>query len=232
MQLRDKVLVCALPYLFGGYLWFGVASPALVGDQDKNAELTEKQKEHIDLTTRLSDVKRQQEERARLDREIGFLRGSVPRNPDIDLLLIDLERMCLSSHMDIVGIEPPEKEREKLAQEVEAPPASAGARTGLALGQQQLGQAMTGNVSGGAFGATRAAPPTPVETGLSRLVKQVTVTGDYPGLVELMKKLEAYQRVISVNQVEAEMPPEVAQKKLQDSRHLTVTFLMTAYYLP
>jgi Tfp pilus assembly protein PilO len=234
MQFRDKILLCGAPYLVAGFLWFGVTSPALVADQEKNGELAEKQKEHIDLTTRLSDVQRQQEERARLDREIGDLRGSVPKSPDIDILLIDLEKMCLSSNMDIVGIEPPEKEKEKLAQESE-PTAQAGgapqARPGLALGQQQLGQALAGNVPGRAAGAAKAGPGAPVETGLSRLVKQVTVTGDYPGLVELMKKLESYQRVISVNQVEAEVPQEVSQKKAA-VRHLMVSFLMTAYYLP
>ncbi len=235
MQTREKVVVCAAPYLVGGYLWFALASPAMVSNQEKEAELVEKRREQIEISSRLFDVKHQQEERARLDREIGDLRGSVPKSPDIDILLIDLEKMCLDSNMDIVAIEPPERDKAKQAEEQEMPSSVSAAalapRSGIALGQQSLGQAAAGTGPGAPGAAGRQGPATPVETGLNKLIKQVTVTGDYPGLVELMKKLESYQRVISVNQVEADLPPEAAQKKLHDA-HLIVTFFMTAYYLP
>ena len=111
MQLRDKILLCALPYAVAGYAYFALASPAMVANQEKEVELADKRREQIELSTRLLEVKRQQEEKARLDREIGDLRGSVPKSADIDILLIDLEKMCLDSNMDMVAIEAPDTSR-------------------------------------------------------------------------------------------------------------------------
>ncbi|HEY9870576.1 MAG TPA: hypothetical protein V6D08_15530 [Candidatus Obscuribacterales bacterium] len=237
MQLREKVLLCGIPYLAAGYLWFALTNPALVAGQDKNSQLSEKQKEQIELKTKLFDMARLEKEHARLEKEIADLRGSVPKSPDIDILLIDLEKMCLQSGMEVVGVEPPEREKQKKIEEEELPPPTATGmvetKPGLASAKEQLARAAAGTVPAQQPGGKAAAGAAPqVETGLSKLVKQVTVAGDYPGLVELMKRLESYQRVIGINQVEAEVPPEVGQKKVQEVRHLIVTFLMTAYYLP
>lgn len=237
MQVREKVLLCGMPYLVAGYLWFALTNPALMSGQDKNSQLAEKQKEQIELKTKLFDMARLEKEHARLEKEIADLRGSVPKSPDIDILLIDLEKMCLESGMEVVAVEPPEKEKQKTFDEEELPPPAATSmaetRPGLARAKEQLARVAAGTVAAQQPDGRAAAGAAPQEeTGLSKLVKQVTVAGDYPGLVELMKKLESYQRVIGINQVEAEVPPEVGQKKVQEVRHLIVTFLVTAYYLP
>src|SRR5205823_2501335 len=51
-------------------------------------------------------------------------------------------------------------------------------------------------------------PAAPVETGLSKLVMQVDVTGDYPNYINLVRKLEGYERVVGIDQVVVAVPME------------------------
>ncbi|MBI4532916.1 MAG: hypothetical protein HY711_03130 [Candidatus Melainabacteria bacterium] len=230
MQAKEKVLICAFPYLAGGALWFALTNPAFMAAQDKNNELAEKKKEHVELTTKLAELARLEKEHKSLEEDIQHLRNSVPKSPDLDLFLVDFEKMCLELGMDIISIESPEREKQKLSESVEQEVLSLSGGSAInALG------AIKDQVTPGPKAAKtpqKAKVGPEADIGLSKLVKQVTVTGDYPNFLELMRKLESYQRVIGINQVEAEIPPEVGKGKIQDVRNLVVSFLMTAYYLP
>ena len=236
MQTRDKVILCAVPFLTSGYLWFSLVNPALLAGQDKSNELAEKKKQQIELKTKLFELARLEKEKSTLTNEVEDLRGSVPKNADMDILMIDLEKMCLESGMDIISVEEPEKQKqqqlEKIEEESHAHPASG--RTtpadSLNLARKLVGVAPI--TTGATPPATNAKPETKVETGLSKLVKEVTVTGNYPSFVKLMRELESYKRVIGISQVEAELPAEIGKSKAQDVKQLVITFLMTAYYLP
>jgi len=48
-----------------------------------------------------------------------------------------------------------------------------------------------------------------------------------------MRKLEDYQRVLGINQIELEVPSETGGiRKTVDPSQLQISFLLTAYYLP
>src|SRR5579885_697535 len=131
MQTREKILLCAAGYLIAIVLWFSGASQALTDHQTVSDELDKKSKEQTDLKIKLSDQARQQQENQKIKAEIDQLRGSVPKSPDIDILVIDLEKMCLDSHLDLVSVEEPDKDKLKATESAEEasnqPPKVSGA---------------------------------------------------------------------------------------------------------
>lgn len=240
MQSKEKVLVCAIPYLAAGYMWFALVNPAFLAGQDKSNELVEKKKQQIELKTKLFDLSRLEKEKNELTRQIEQLRDSVPKSPDMDILMIDLEKMCLESGMDIISVEEPEKEKqqqlEKMEEEARSHPEQGEVtpEQGINLARKLVGVAPVapGTVGKASSSANNAKQGEKVETGLSKLVKQVMLTGNYPEFVKLMKKLESYKRVIGVSQIEAELPAEIGKSKAQEVRQLVITLMITAYYLP
>ncbi len=237
MKRNEKILVCAVAYLAAGGLWFAVASPAFNDSQQKSTELAAKTQENTELKIKLSDNARLQREHQQLQAEIDQLRGSVPKSPDVDVLIIDLEKMVLDAGMDIVSIDTPTPEKLKQVEE------SQGEEAPATPGAPRVSQAVSGGLKPAAPAqapkpaapqppGTKASGPAPVETGLERQVLQVTVQGSYPDFIELMKKLEAYQRVIGVSQVELGFPTTGKETKAPDSKQLKISFYMTAYYLP
>ncbi len=220
MKRNEKILVCAVAYLAAGGLWFAVASPAFNDSQQKSTELAAKTQENTELKIKLSDNARLQREHQQLQAEIDQLRGSV-----------------LDAGMDIVSIDTPTPEKLKQVEE------SQGEEAPATPGAPRVSQAVSGGLKPAAPAqapkpaapqppGTKASGPAPVETGLERQVLQVTVQGSYPDFIELMKKLEAYQRVIGVSQVELGFPTTGKETKAPDSKQLKISFYMTAYYLP
>lgn len=239
MQLREKIMVTALLYLAGGYMWVSLASPAFMQNQDKNTELDGKKKEQAELKVKLANLATLQREQVELSKQIDELRGSVPKSPDSDILVIDLERMALASQLDILAFGPPEKEKEQMASDTEQLMAQDSDIASIVASQKDA-QAKTAKITN-AFkqgGSKQGLKPEEkktaeqVDLGLNKMIKQVNLVGNYPGLVEFMKRMESYQRVISINQVEFELPLESGPKKRDEVRQPVTSFLMTAYYLP
>jgi hypothetical protein len=229
MQKREKILLCVMPYGLAAYLWFSLTSPALVAGQDKTTELEGKKQEKIELETKLFDLQRTQKAHAELEKEINLLRSSVPKSPDLDLLVIDIEKMCLDSGMDLVGLKPPEADRLQAMQKLEEESQSQSTASGkLALGAKSQDRNKP------AKPADKAKPgeATTNETGLSKLVMECHVTGDYPGYITLMKRFETYERVVGVNHIMVNLPPPAGDKKTRDPKELDISFMLTAYYLP
>lgn len=227
MQTREKILLCVIGYIIAVVLWFSGASQALTEHQTKTDELDAKLKEQTELKIKLSDLSRLQQEKVKLEGEIDQLRGSVPKSPDIDILIIDLEKMALESGLDLVSVEEPDKDKlratEAADQEAAAP---AKGPKGPAQPKPDEPRAL------GANPTADKAKPAEVETGLVKQFMLVSAQGNYAGAVEFMKKLQAYQRVIGVSQVEVGYPTEGKEQKDLDSSELKISFLMTAYYLP
>lgn len=231
MQTREKIILCTAGYLVAVGLWFGVAQGALSEAQARAEELENKKKEATELSIKLKDKVHLQKEHDDLTRDIEQVRGSVPKNPDIDLLVIDLEKMCLDSGLDLVSVEEPDKEKLRASEAAGEEPAS--------LPQPKV----SGAVSGGPAAAKPEGPKIPlpgdknkpgseVDTGLVKHFLLVSAQGSYAGAIELMKKLESYQRVIGVSQVDIGFPTESKEQKEPDPNQLKISFLMTAYYLP
>jgi hypothetical protein len=227
MQKREKILLCVMPYGLAAYLWFSLANPALVAGADKSTELEGKKQEKIELETKLFDLQRTQKAHAELEKDIEQLRSSVPKSSELDLLIIDLEKMCLDSHMELVSVKPPEADRLKQMESLEEAAQTETTAPGkLALGAKSQERARTSK------SGDKAKTSGAVETGLSKSIVEVSVTGDYASYIDLMRKLEGYERVVGVNQIKVDLPPAAGDKKTRDPKQLAINFLLTAYYLP
>jgi len=220
-----------MPYLLAGYLWTALTNPALISGQDKDTELVEKKEEQARLQTKLNELNRIKQEHANLEQQIGQLRGSVPKSADVDILVRDIEKMALNSGLDVLGFEPPEKEKmQRLGGSAEPEEAKPpGAKLGQALGARGLAPEKPA-LAGKPASKTASAE---AEIGLSKRVLRVKLMGDYPSFIKFMTMLEDYQRVLGINQVELAVPFESGGlKKTVDPSQLQISFLMTAYYLP
>ncbi len=169
--------------------------------------------------------------------------------------MIDVERMCHESGMDLVSVQPPAKDKLKEIAQEDKEQQQALEKSGgkLSLGGKNKAAAISGpntdkdkdkekkdKKDKKAKPKAKEKPKevlTPEqEAGLNTLLVQCTVTGDYPSFVELIKKLEAYQRVIGINQLEIDLPEisESDKKKMRVelNKKLQIAFLLTTYYLP
>jgi hypothetical protein len=154
----------------------------------------------------------------------------VPRRPELDLLVLDLERLCLSCDLDLVGVEN----------------LGSDALLQIKNADEQKAKESAGLLAIGAKSLPKLAPSPAVkvetidQTSLRNLPKQVFVTGSYDNFIRLMRKLENYQRVIGINNVSVALPSADNELKAQaadKANRLKVTqpmmsFVMTIYYLP
>jgi Tfp pilus assembly protein PilO len=233
MDFRTKALLCGLPFLLSGVFWFGITGPTMSNAQIKDTQLNEKLKEQIDLKKKLLDLKQVQSQKTELSQRIDQLRQAIPKNPDMDLLVMDIEKMVLGSDMDVISVGEPDKDKIKgLNTELEdaaQPPAKNKSAT-PSTPQSKTTPATPANKSANL-------PTIKPESGLKQQSMEVKVIGDYTNFVSLVKKLESYQRVIGINQIEIEVPeskdPKDAKSApMADFKHLNLSFLVTAYYLP
>lgn len=256
MQTREKILICALPTVLAAVMWFAVTSQAVTDWQAKDQELKDKSKEQVVLKSKIASLNKLKNDQKRLEVDIESLRASVPKSADIDLLMIDLEKMCLESGMDLVSVQPPGKDKLKeIAQEDKEQQAAANAGGKLSLGGKNKAAALGGPNADDkdkdkdkdkkdkkAKGKSKVKEKpkevlTPEqEAGLSTVLVECTVTGDYPSFVELMKRLESYQRVIGISQIAIDLPEisdsDKKKQKIELNKNLAIAFLLTTYYLP
>jgi len=217
MQTRYKVIICVVPYALAGYLWFGMASPAMTEESNDRNKIQERTKDLDILGAQLKSLRKVQTEQMGLSSQIEMLRRLVPKTPDMDLLIVDIEKMALDSDLDVYGVVPPDSEALKKVNEE--------------MGEDKKKATPKPLTPPPVAAKTKVASPGDADVGLSTLTTTVKLVGDFPSLIEFMKKLENYKRVIGVNHIEVDLP-EASQKKSVDPKMLKMSFLMTAYYLP
>lgn len=240
MDPRIKALVVLFPFIIAGYVGFSLLQPALEECSTKDTTIGEKTKEKDDLDLKLTNASKVSAKKIQLEQEIDKLRGSVPKSPEIDLLTIDLERMCKDAKMNMVGILAPKTDGS-------APkPVTAEEKSSyLKKKQDKLKNVLKGNdAGGGAAGAVATAEDNANE--LSQTSKQFIVTGDFNGLQKLCHELETYQRVVRIDDIQFRLPKKDTGKdkvKIDDSpltegedggdpNLLFITMTLTTFYLP
>jgi Tfp pilus assembly protein PilO len=251
MDVRTKAIVCVLPFAIAGYLGFALAAPAITTWQEKSATLEAKKKEEEELKTKLLARAKLQKEKKEIETSIDSLRGAVPKKPELELLNIDLEKMATESGMEVISFKEPDGETLKKAGIEDKAPEAPSMQKGKEAMANKVKAAMApvtgpaGAAAKAAGGATASADP---DAGLAKVTMQVKVMGDYLGLMELVKKLETYQKVVAISSLEfhvpkkqetkkgvIELPDDVAPKEddIQgNAKELQITFLLTSYYLP
>jgi len=236
IKAQYKLAIALMPFLAAGAMASVVVLPAYQDDDAKRAEVTTKKQDNQRLVNKLHERTKAEAERTDLQSQIEQLRGSVPKSPEVDLFMLDLERMCKDSGVDLISVETPEAETlrniDNSETEVRELAQESGGKVGL--GTKTLGK--------GAAADPKAKDQAPEQGALKQLIKQVYVTSDYDGIIALMKRLENYQRITGVRQVCVALPAEGSQllhnpaaeraKKLELKGQPVTSFLMTLYYLP
>ncbi len=253
MDFRTKALLCLFPFMLAAYLGFSLAAPAVQTSQEKQQAVDDKNHELEELKGKLGAKVKVQKEKLALEGDLLRLRESVPKTPELELLNIDLEKMCLDSGMDIIVFKQAEDEDLKKLGESKGAPASednfAGRSKGLKDKVKNAMAPVTGpkaGKKGKGKGKDEEGPGGEADAGLSKVTMLVKAIGDYPGLMELMNKIETYQRVVAVDYLESSVPKKEVDKgnELPDDKppsegetqgnckRLNITMLLTAYYLP
>lgn len=245
MDHRVKAVVVVIPFIVAISLWFMLTAPAIQEANDKSQQVEDKQREYQDLQAKLASRAKLQKERQQIEEEISRLRSSVPKSPDLDLLNIDIEKMCLDSNLEVLFFGMPPKEGlDKLGltdEEVKEQVASMEPPKPAPKVDPKAKP-----------GATPAKPeekkPTSAEAeaGLSKKILVLRTMGDYPAMVEFVRKLETYQRVVGIVSMKVfvpkkqssttpELPDEVPPSEDEpqgNTKRLVMQLVLKAYYLP
>lgn len=238
MDVRIKALLVLLPFALAVYVGVAMLQPALEEQTQRDATIQEKTGQKDDLEKKLAGSDKLTKKQQELTKEIDALRGSVPKAPEVDLLTIDLEKMCKEAGMNMVAITGPKdasgqprRTDEDKSQYVKSK-------------QDNLKNALKGNIGGGA--GTAAADAAPPRAELDQTSKQFIVTGDFNGLQKLCHELETYQRVVRIDDISFRLPKKESGKdKVRidesgplegdeggDPNNLFITMTLTTFFLP
>ncbi len=215
MQTHEKIILCALLYLIPGYFLFSATIPAYITVQDQKNQLEKKRQQENELKSQLLQLRQLKKEHVFLENEIEMLRKQVPAKVNWDILTIDLEKLCLSSGLDMVSIQPPEKSKLTVVQPSK-----------VILKSQEKKSAS------GKHLAENSSEITPQEPDLGKQTMEIKVLGNYASIITFVSKLQSYEQIIELSNL------EVAPLSLNDGTkgigtgNLQASFLLTAYYLP
>ncbi|MFN8554044.1 MAG: hypothetical protein U0103_21420 [Candidatus Obscuribacterales bacterium] len=242
MRKSYKILIATVPFIAAGFVLSALTYPKIVEDKDKSNELAQKDQQYQQLQAKLQQRVKAEQEKRTLETDIETLRGAVPKSPELDLAMIDLEKMCSESDLHLLGVEVPTQEQmHKISSSEQEIKELLGEST-VGLGTKTL---QRGNAKGNTADGDKASNGA-TDSGLKRLIKQVYVTGDYNGMVNLMRRLEGYQRTVGVEQISIAINTKGANETNESNEHsaaqeraqkmgLTkpvMAFLLTLYYLP
>jgi Tfp pilus assembly protein PilO len=255
MDVQAKAVLCIVPFIVAGCIGGFLAYPAYSDYASKTQQVESKKSEQSDLTAKLKENKKLKAEKDQLDNDIEALRGAVPRKPQIEILNMDLEKMCNEAGVDLVSFAAPEKESlKKLGLDDSKKDTTATTPKG-----KKGAAGAAGAAAAAAASAASAATKLDIsEVGLSRVSMQVKCLGDYSSIQKLIKDLETYKRVVALSQFKVYVPRsgksaekgekgegekatgselpdegESAEGDAQGDYHkLWCSFVVTAYYLP
>ncbi|MGD9684828.1 MAG: hypothetical protein AB7W16_26990 [Candidatus Obscuribacterales bacterium] len=230
MKRSTMIALTAAPYLGAALIFVTGLQPALQDLSRVNTEIEDHQKEYAILEQKVMQKQSLEARKSALTRQIARLRTSVPARPDMDILMLDLEKMSEQSHTDLIGLEEPEL-------------TGSEKKEGL---MEHLVKEVGGKVP--AKQARKPAPgQTPAEAvsedplGLKHVSRRVFISGSYQELLDFLSQLERYQRVVGISEIvlaRSDNDPELTRsqagergKKLALSKPV-MSFLMHVYYLP
>ncbi|MBA3858102.1 MAG: hypothetical protein C0507_14450 [Cyanobacteria bacterium PR.3.49] len=206
--------------------------PAITDESAKAVDLAQHRQQKEALDAKLKDRLRVEQEKQTLVSDIASLRNAVPKAANVDLLLIDLERLASQANVDLIGFENPGAEDVKESHKEMAE-----------MLEDLKGKQAKPKAKGEKNAPATANKPADVgsELGLKQIDKEVYVTGSYASMVQFIRNIEAYERVMGVSHVVIAVPSKESrgeQDKASDrAKKLKLTqpvmsFLLSVYYLP
>ncbi|HEY9787434.1 MAG TPA: hypothetical protein V6D17_18740 [Candidatus Obscuribacterales bacterium] len=223
--------------VFGAAVIIGLSLtyPTITEDIEKATELNQRRQEEGNLIDKLAERQKIQRQQQALESDISALRHAVPSRPNLELAILDMEKMADEAGVDIISFELPGMDTEK-ASEKEIVDLLHESGSTASLGSKTMASRQT-------EGHKSTTEPSDIGStlGLKRLKKDVYVTGQYANLIDFLNKLESYERVMGMSQVIVAMP--IADRKGDQDKasdkgrklKLTqpvMTFLLSVYYLP
>jgi len=206
--------------------------PAYNESQTEHNEVNAKKLEYEGIMAKAADRDRLSKVRNTLQTDIDTLRKTIPRAPYLDLLMLDVEHMATDSKVDIIGLEAPEKVSSNQPE------------------TNDVEEIMKARTEAAAV-ATAIKPPSTVVKkeepkanpfGIKQLTRRLYITGDYDNLIAFMRRLEAYQRIISMKNltiaIMSDQDPNSTKTAAGDKAQKlklnkpVMTFLLNVYYLP
>lgn len=232
MLTRFQYATLAIIYGLAAIVFSTLLYPSFIEDTEKNADLEQHKQQKEQLDVKLKDRLRVEREKQTLIADIASLRNAVPKTPNLDLLLIDLERLAAQANVDLIGVESPGAEDLKESQKdlvelMEDVKASKGAKPKPKDPKSQAVAAKPADVGS--------------ELGLRQIDREVYVTGNYASMVQFVRNIEAYERMMGVSHVIIASPKQESKgesdKASDRAKKLKLTqpvmcFLLSVYYLP
>jgi len=217
----------------------GYVQPAWDMSSRVQGEVKTLQAEFDRLSVKVKEKETLIEQKRRLDKDIQRMRSSVPARPEMDILLMDIERLSAEAGTDLIAIEPPvEKKSDKGDNIVDSIMAEVGGRMRMTPKANRTA-ATTKPIQPG-IQHEEASTEDPL--GIKHVERRVYVTGSYNDLMKFLKRLEAYQRIVGIRSLIVSLPESSDRdmlKTLASDKGRTLeldqpvmTFLMSVYYLP
>lgn len=231
MLTRFQYIALAIVYGLAAVVFALLVYPCITEESAKLVDLTQHRQQKDQLDIKLKDKQRIEREKQVLVSDIASLRNAVPKAPNLDLLLIDLEKLATQANVDMIGVETPASEDLKASQK------EMGELLEDIKGKPQKSKGTTEKP------ASVAAKPADVgsELGLKQIDREVYITGSYASMVQFIRNIEAYERVMGVSHVVIALPLKDSKaetdkasdraKKLKLNQPV-MCFLLSVYYLP
>lgn len=239
MSRSTMILLCGFPYVATLFLLIGYIHPAFDDASRLNGELTTLNNELQRLSQKIKEKEVLLEQKRKLDKDILRLRASVPPTPDLDILLIDMERLSHESGTDLIAVEPPaDAKKEKGENLMDSIIAEVGGRMIPQAAKKPASPRSPQQP------AVKQDEKSSVQDpfGIKHVERRVYVSGEYNQLAGFLKRLEAYQRIVGIHGLVVAMPEDsekdimktLASEKGRslDLTHPVMTFVMSVYYLP
>lgn len=256
MDIKIKAVLAIVPFGAAVAIAMTMAMPAWDEYSNKVTQVEGKKSEQEQLQTKLNGKTKLQREKKLIEDQLAMLKDNIPSKPDLQILNLDLEKMCNEAGLDLIAFKEADKEALKKA-------GIASESEEVTDNQNSLKKQVKGNIAKATAGTTGGNPGTPgakkdkdkevPDAGLKKVYVEVKAIGDYAGLLQLARKLETYQRVVQITEVRATIPGKAknaatkdlfttrelpddnvpAEGDLQgDHKRLNLGFLLAAYYQP
>ncbi|MBC7999446.1 MAG: hypothetical protein IAF58_15955 [Leptolyngbya sp.] len=232
MPTRFQYAILAIVYGLVVVVGLSLLYPTIIEDTEKSTDLTQHVQQKEQLDTKLKDRLKIAQEKQALEADIASLRNAVPKDANIDLLLIDLEKLALRAGVDLIGVEAPGAEDVKASQkDIMDMLGKPDPKNSAAAAEKKVSVSPTKNKPAD-LGS---------ELGLQQIDREIFVTGNYSSMVQFVRNIEAYERIMGVSHVVIAVPKQDSRgesdkssdrgKKLKLSQPV-MSFLLSIYYLP
>ncbi len=231
MLTRFQYATLAIVYGLAIIVFATLLYPCITDESAKMIDLTQHRQQKEQLDVKLKDKARIEREKQALVSDIASLRNAVPKTANLDLLLIDIEKLAAQANVDLIAVETPSSEDLKESQ-----------KDMVALVEDLKGKPEKAKVKP-EKAPPAAAKPADVgnELGLKQIDREVYLTGNYASMVQFIRNIEAYERVMGVSHVVIAVPQKEphgeTDKATDKAKKLKLTqpvmsFLLSVYYLP